>query len=378
MVGQFVLALALTSPVFLFSQLSLRAVQVTDARGDHAFSDYLTLRLITTCAAVIAIVVATLSFGFSGRGPIVILLVVLAKGLDSITDVIFGQWQRLERLDAVSLVFALNGLSSLIGLSFALHLTGNLIWATAAYAAGSALALCMAAFLNSSIVPGGSLRPRWRVAPVWQLTKLAFPLGPVMLLVTLNLSIPPYFVALHLGNRELGIFAALSYVVIVGTTLVNALGQALSPRLAREYAAGNAAGFLRVLRNFAVFAAVLGACGLVAVLVAGRTVLTLMYSPEYGDAAGVMAVMMGAGALGYIASTLGYALTATRRFSIQVPRALFVAATTTVACAVLVPRFGIAGAAWACAIGGAAEIFGSAWLIFTSVRRVCSLSVYSE
>src|ERR1043165_9211480 len=44
MVGQFALALAVTAPVLMFTNLQLRSVQATDARKDYAFGDYLALR----------------------------------------------------------------------------------------------------------------------------------------------------------------------------------------------------------------------------------------------------------------------------------------------------------------------------------------------
>ena len=47
MVGQFALALAVTAPVIIFSNLGLRPLQSTDACHQFAFGDYLTLRLST-------------------------------------------------------------------------------------------------------------------------------------------------------------------------------------------------------------------------------------------------------------------------------------------------------------------------------------------
>src|SRR5579864_9762127 len=52
MVGQFALALAITAPVFVFAGLNLRTVQVTDARRDFQFGDYLGLRLLSIAAAL--------------------------------------------------------------------------------------------------------------------------------------------------------------------------------------------------------------------------------------------------------------------------------------------------------------------------------------
>ena len=52
MVGQFFLGLAVVAPVVMFINLQLQAIQVTDARQQYVFGDYLSLRLIATRLAL--------------------------------------------------------------------------------------------------------------------------------------------------------------------------------------------------------------------------------------------------------------------------------------------------------------------------------------
>ena len=44
MVGQFTLGLAITTPLIMFTNLQLRAVQATDASRQYKFGDYFALR----------------------------------------------------------------------------------------------------------------------------------------------------------------------------------------------------------------------------------------------------------------------------------------------------------------------------------------------
>mgnify|MGYP000645735256 CR=1 FL=1 len=60
MVGQLALALAITTPVFTFSNLQLSTVQATDAKYEYLFSDYLGLRVITMALALLVILGITL------------------------------------------------------------------------------------------------------------------------------------------------------------------------------------------------------------------------------------------------------------------------------------------------------------------------------
>jgi len=67
MVGQFTLGLAVTAPVIMFTNLQLRGIQATDAKGDYVFSDYLGLRLIGTGLALLIIAGITLKADIAGR-----------------------------------------------------------------------------------------------------------------------------------------------------------------------------------------------------------------------------------------------------------------------------------------------------------------------
>src|SRR4051812_26106921 len=55
LVGRFALGLAIAAPVLMFTNLQLRAVLATDAKQEHAFGDYLTVRLLTTATALLVI-----------------------------------------------------------------------------------------------------------------------------------------------------------------------------------------------------------------------------------------------------------------------------------------------------------------------------------
>ena len=55
MVGQFSLGLAIATPVLMFTNLHLRAVQATDARRLYSFAEYLQLRSVMTLAAIAVI-----------------------------------------------------------------------------------------------------------------------------------------------------------------------------------------------------------------------------------------------------------------------------------------------------------------------------------
>ncbi|MGH6919663.1 MAG: lipopolysaccharide biosynthesis protein, partial [Geminicoccaceae bacterium] len=99
-VGRFALALAITAPVMLLSNLALRAALVTDVRGEHPLGRYLALRLAS--AAIGLAVVVGLALGFEGEVALLIVVVGLAKSSESLSDVLYGIAQRHERFDLIA------------------------------------------------------------------------------------------------------------------------------------------------------------------------------------------------------------------------------------------------------------------------------------
>jgi len=140
MVGQFSLGLAVVTPVLMFSNLNLRAVQATDAHRQYGFSEYLWLRLVSTMAAI-ALIAAIVWFGkYQSRTAAVILALAIAKAIETLSDIHYGLFQLNDRLDQTGRSMILRGLLAVGALSAGLYLTKNVFWACAwvalAWAAG--------------------------------------------------------------------------------------------------------------------------------------------------------------------------------------------------------------------------------------------------
>ncbi len=354
-VGQFALGLAITAPVIMLTNLQLRGVQATDARSEYRFGDYLGLRLAVTPLALLAIAAITLVSGYGWQTELVILFVGLAKVFESLSDVFYGLLQQHEQMDRIAISMMVKGPLSLVALVAALAITGSIVWGAAALAAAWAFRLVTydipsgMAVLHAARADGEavSIRPRWEWRRLAKLTWLALPLGFVMMLGSLMTNIPRYFIERFQGTHELGIFAAMAYIVIAGTTVVDALGQAVSPRLARLYAAGEIGAFRALVAKVLGISALLAAAGVLLSLVVGRHVLTLLYRPEYAERLDVFIWIIAAAGIGYVASVFGYAMTAARQFTIQVPIYAVSIVAVLIGCVLFVPNHGLLGAAWA-------------------------------
>ncbi len=381
MVGEFALALAIASPVMICAGLSsLRIVQATDAAGEYRFGDYLSLRLLTTGVALLAIV-AILSFSsYGAQTSAVIMIVGVAKGFENISDVFSGFLQQHERMDRIAISAMIKGFLSLAAVAGGILWSGNLSVAVSGLALGWALTLLFydapasAALLRSSPVPLVALRPCWNSTALRALALLGLPVVVAAALVSLNSNIPRYFIQHSLGMASLGIFAALIYPMMAGTTVINALGQAAMPRLAQHFSAGNHSAFCSLLARLLSVAIAVGACGLFAIWLAGRPILSLLYKPEYAEYVTVF-FWLGIGTvIFFVSGLLGYGMNAVRHFRAQLLVAVAVAIVTAAACAILIPRHHLIGAALAVTFGMICQAVANAAVIAYALRSPSSRS----
>jgi O-antigen/teichoic acid export membrane protein len=361
--GQFAFALALSAPVMMFLQLQLRTVQVTDAQDRFALADYLALRVVSSTVGTGVVLALAAATGGSPATIAVAALVAGVKALDGVADVLHGAWQKLERLDVPAKLLTLNGVASLAALALALVRGASVPVAVAGSLAGSAVALAAAAWVTHA-----SLRESLWPAPgvlrrMHALCGTALPLGLVMALISLTANIPRYFIQHSLGERELGVFAALTYVIAAGTTLVSAVGYALTPGMARAFDAGDSQAFIGRAWKLVSIAAAIGVASTLLAALFARPLLQFAYGAEYAGSADVFVRAMASGTLTYMAAAVGFAMSAARCFRAQAPLFVVVVATVFAGSAVWIPANGLHGAVSALMLAAAVQLaLGSAVL----------------
>ncbi|WP_248355767.1 lipopolysaccharide biosynthesis protein [Anaeromyxobacter oryzae] len=372
-VGTYAYALALTAPFMTFAALQLPALLATDVQGRYAFADYRTLSAWTSAGGVVGIVLLVSITGTAASSWSVLAPVCAMRVADLLADVYYGAWQRDERMRVIGVSRLVRAVSSAVLMTAAMLLGGGLAGAAVGAAIGSTAAL---AYAHARTYGDGEMRRRVaeRTGPpstrkLLALAAEAFPLGVILLLVALQANAPRYFVDLHAGRDALGIFAAASQLTGAGVPLITAIGSAAVPRFASLRAAGDTKAFDALVRKLVLLGAGLGAAGVAVSATVGRTVLAVVYRPEFTTGAGVLVILSVAAAAGFVAAFLGYAMTAARIIVVQ-PFILAVAlAVLVAACAVLVPRHGAAGAAWGLVAASAFQCLAS-WAALRRSRAV--------
>jgi O-antigen/teichoic acid export membrane protein len=363
--GQFSLALAIAAPLLMFGSLQLRALLATDAKNVFRFGDYVALRLAAGALALLVII--AIAATYRPELFLVIVAVGAAKIVESMSDVVFGLEQKHDRMDLISRSMIVKGIGSLAMLAGAYYLTQSVIWASL-----SLLAVWSAVFAFYDLPNAkklGDCRPIWDHRQLLSLAVLGLPLGVVMLLNSLNTNVPRYFLDYHFGERELGIFAALSYLTTAGAQVTFALGQALISRMARSHANGDAREYWGLVVKLIGISLLLGIGGILVAAAVGRPLLTVIYGPEYAEHGDSFTIVAFGAAISYLASAFGYAATARRRLK---PQPFALAATVIVSCIscwILVPGGGVIGASWSLVAGSTTLASSYAVLLFVGRNK---------
>ena len=367
MLGQYALAVALTTPLVMLSHLNLRAVLATDVNGRHSFGDYIAVRLGVSGLSLVGIAILALLSGHSGSLAAVVLAAGLAQSSETVSDIYYGAMQRRDEMELIARSMIARGLVSVCAFGLVLYVLGDLVRALVAVAAGR-LALLFA-YDRPTGTAGESLARTGLRAEV-AILRTAMPLGVVLLLVALNTNLPRYAIERYLGVGELGVFTAVASFMTVGGTAVNSLGQATTPRLAHHFSRRESRHFRRLICMLAASGCALGLAGVAVAAVFGEAILGVVYRPEYAAYGGLLVAVMGTAIPGYVAITLGYAITAARAFDAQAPLFCVVAASCGCASWLLVPRFGLRGAALSLALAASVQIGGEAWILARAMHRI--------
>lgn len=374
-VGRYALALAVCAPVFMLFNFQLRQIQATDCTRKHSFPEYLGLRLISSGVAFGVICVLACFWSHSSSAVALTIAVGVFKSIESVSDIYQGLLQQYERMDYVGRSLLLKSGLMLIGFGGTYYGTHNLVLAVSAMVCAQFAGSLIYDIRSSYLTTGGRHSGGWfavirimgqanfRMVPLGRLAVRALPLGLAMMLLSLYTSLPRFVLNKYMGPAAIGVFAALAYVPLASGLMVNAVGTAAAPRLSQS-AKTDLVQFHKLLSKQIVFAAALGAVGVLGSILFGRPLLQLLYGFEYARYFGVLIWIMLAGALNYLASTFGFAATARGQFAGQ-PLVVGVAiAIMLVSAIALVPTRGLAGVAIATVLAAFACLCGYAVLAF--------------
>ena len=333
--GQYALALAIVTPIFAVGNLQLRPLYILDVNSEqkYTYTHFYYLRLICSFIALACCLVLGLFFNVS---ILVLLLVGLLKFFESYSDIIYAYYNAHDQTQLISKSLFLKGALSVLAVALGLYL----------FDFYTALILFLFVYIvvwlfidNLYIQKTKEIK---KMSLDLGIMKSAIPMGISLGIVTLQSNIPRLFLDQYASIEAVGIFTVLSYFIIVGSIFINSICQYLSPRLTHAWNHNRA--YFKKLLSMALLVA--GGLGLIAIFLSyfmGEFVLKLVYGAEYIAYADAFVLTMVAGFILYLATVLGYTLTAIGFIKQQVYLFSIVLIFSVLVSYLCIPEYGIIG-----------------------------------
>lgn len=354
-VGLFTLGLALTAPIIALTNLQLRAIQATETYSNNFdFNVYFTLRVLTNILSLFIFGIIAFSSNYNNHEILIIFLILISKVLESFSDVGHGLLQSKETMDFIAKSKILKGIFSIVSMWLGLSLTDSLFWSLILMITSWFMVLI---FYDYKVIKNHTkLKLTNDLGELYKLLKLAIPLGVVTMIGSLNTNIPRILLEQFSSIETLGYFASIAYFIVAGNTVINALGQTVSPRLSKYFADYDLKSFNHLIKKLLLLSLVLGMFVVSVSIIFGEFILNLVYGNEYSKYADILVLIMFAASISFFSSFLGYAITATRYFKIQPIISLIILVITLIAAYMLIPIWGIYGASYVMIITSVAQL----------------------
>lgn len=319
-VGIFTLSMAIVSPVFLLLNVKLRSVLLTDQKIDNTFIDYFNLRNWTNSISLLLIIIIALFLNLENYLLFSIILLALSKIFEMKSDIYYGLYQKKNRYDLVGVSTLFRGTLSAI-----LAVCSYYIFQTV-------ISVMLSLFISNFIIyllfdkkKGGKLvlnsisttERKSEKKNLYSLFFLALPLGVSTVIGSLNTNFPRYLIEAELGLYELGIFSALTYLLIIGNTFLAAISQVVTPKLASLAHNEKYKQFINLLLKIQAIGMFLSILFVFVFYYWGIEIITIIYTEEYAAYHNILMVIVIGIFFLYSSVFLGTAITSLRLFRIQ-------------------------------------------------------------
>lgn len=351
-VAAFLLALAVTTPLFMVLSMNLRAVLAAETGDGASLRTYIITRLLSSgLALALAILVA----GFVGLGTEVgtaIVLMAVARSVEQMSNLAQGAYLFAERHKYVAVSQMGQAVLGYGAFSIAYIYFENLEGALLALGVGW---LISAAFVDSRLMGlvAGPLRQLRGSESILQLVRRSFPLGLERGATVLASYLP--LIALDLSSASVSVVAAFGVVtqtVRIVQVLARSTSFTLIPVLSKMYVARQFELFKSILLRAQVAALALGVASFAIAYSVGDALVEIVFGSAY-VIRGLIEVATIAGIAVLFLALVAAALISAQRFSLILGiRAISIVITASVLL-VAVPSWGAIGAASAAAIGNA-------------------------
>jgi O-antigen/teichoic acid export membrane protein len=367
--GYFTLAISITTPAAVLFTLAARTHYLADVGPTTTpFQEHFSLRLVTTATYIGTIAVTA----FSITDDLTLILLIAATGLaraaDNISDILYARVTKDGDFRTVAVSTALRSIPALILFTAVFLQTHNLPLATT-LATLPPLATLAFYDIPHAKRSSANFKTNFNMQPLWHLFQRLLPLGISVFLSGLSLVIPRFVLEHTHGLEDLGTFAALAYTVTLGNLLIGAAANVLLTEFSHHWQQQHFNRFFRTLTGLTAAVLAAGIAGTILAYTTSDLILPLVYGNHFLGLASLFTAISAATVLIMIGNLWTYALIGTRNNTSQLTVVASDLAVTTTASLLLIPVYGIWGAAAAYALLGLSKCLTSATAFALAHKR---------
>lgn len=320
-VGVFVYAGAFTTPIMMALEMQLRNFYITDQNNDFSLGDYFTFRVLTNIIGVICLFFSALYLRPDYFA--IILVVTLIKVFESQLDLIYGVYQKNNRLDYVAYSRILRGVIAVLIVSTISLLFKNILYSLIAYFFTWVLLYFL--YERRQVVSRGFINENEMrlVLTKWSKMKpllvLCVPMFFSIFIDKYYLNYPRISVEKILGLKMLGIFGSLIYFKSLGGQFIASLAQSAIPKLSIYVGEKKISSFSKLLFKMILVGALIGLVLSLLSYLGGKPLLKLLYTEEYANYANVLSIILLGATVTFSYIFLATALTCIRKQWIKLP-----------------------------------------------------------
>lgn len=217
--GRFALLMAIGTPIVTAANWGLRNGYIT-LKARYKFASFLALRVVGVVIASIAL----LLFGYFTYVPAdLTIAVVLFKAADSLLDIWYGRFQRMQRLLPFGVLMIMNAVLSTLAAAGLAMGTGSAALVVFGSSIGSTVTLvaviavewrCIWTNLHSDRIRLNEVRRQ-----LWPVLRDCWQIGAGQVLAVVIVNIPTGVVGMVGSAHDVGSFAAAAYLITVGSVL---------------------------------------------------------------------------------------------------------------------------------------------------------------
>lgn len=364
--GVYSLGLAITAPIVLFFSFQLRTFLATDSNNEYNFAQYFGGRIIHLTISFILIIPIAFLYSNNFETILVIILLGIIKYFEGLSDICMGLYQKKSKIDIIGKSQMYRGISSIIAVCILYFYTRSLIF--------SLLGLLIVMIVRLVNYDLKHLKPLGEITPVFdrssiQLMKMAFPLGVVSLISSLNTNIPKYFLEYFSGTEEVGIFSALYYILIASNMLITPISLLVAPRIANAYKQNKIKNFLKLNLQLSMVSVIVSLLIITLIVLQGEFILNILYGSKYTPYNDSFIIISSSLIFGFLTTFFTVSIVAARAIQIQPIMNLIVTIVTIISSYYFISADGINGASYTLLISRMFQTLLSGSLLFYIIYK---------